>query len=268
MAKLDELIPLYLKACAVEGKTDRTLQAYDETMRRLRSACSVLAIPEEIEAFRAAHVYLFMSWIKDRGVSSSTQHLHQRQAKAFFSWCKRMEYVTENPFMRVPMVRRELKVVQPFLKDDITRLIDAANPSTYVGARMRAMIFFLLDTGVRSSELVSIELEDVYINRPGASHAGQRPKTALDRNKRAGAGSAAVVSRRLQGKGRRLLVPDRRWTPAAASPYERHVQPSCPEGRRKAGQPAPVQAYVCDLGRFAQTPANSTSSTCSAIRAR
>ena len=55
MAKLDELIPLYLKACAVEGKTDRTLQAYDETMRRLRSACSVLAIPEEIEAFGAAH---------------------------------------------------------------------------------------------------------------------------------------------------------------------------------------------------------------------
>ena len=165
MAKLDELIPLYLKACAVEGKTDRTLQAYDETMRRLRSACSVLAIPEEIEAFRAAHVYLFMSWIKDRGVSSSTQHLHQRQAKAFLSWCKRMEYVTENPFMRVPMVRRELKVVQPFLKDDITRLIDAANPSTYVGARMRAMIFFLLDTGVRSSELVSIELEDVFFDQ-------------------------------------------------------------------------------------------------------
>ena len=165
MAKLDELIPLYLKACAVEGKTDRTLQAYDETMRRLRSACSVLAIPEEIEAFGAAHVYLFMSWIKDRGVSSSTQHLHQRQAKAFFSWCKRMEYVIENPFMRVPMVRRELKVVQPFSKDDITRLIDAANPSTYVGARMRAMIFFLLDTGVRSSELVSIELEDVFFDQ-------------------------------------------------------------------------------------------------------
>ena len=165
MAKLDELIPLYLKACAVEGKTDRTLQAYDETMRRLRSACSVLAIPEGIEAFGAAHVYLFMSWIKDRGVSSSTQHLHQRQAKAFFSWCKRMEYVIENPFMRVPMVRRELKVVQPFSKDDITRLIDAANPSTYVGARMRAMIFFLLDTGVRSSELVSIELEDVFFDQ-------------------------------------------------------------------------------------------------------
>ena len=63
--------------------------------------------------------------------------------------------------MRVPMVRREQKVVQPFTKDDLTTLLAACNPKTYVGSRMRAMILFLLDTGVRSSELVSIELCDV-----------------------------------------------------------------------------------------------------------
>ena len=63
--------------------------------------------------------------------------------------------------MRVPMVRREQKVVQPFTKDDITTLLAACNPKSYVGSRMRAMLLFLLDTGVRSSELVSIELCDV-----------------------------------------------------------------------------------------------------------
>ena len=66
--------------------------------------------------------------------------------------------------MRVPMVRREQKVVQPFTKDDLTTLLAACNPKTYVGSRMRAMILFLLDTGVRSSELVSIELCDVLFD--------------------------------------------------------------------------------------------------------
>jgi hypothetical protein len=33
MATLDELTPLYLKACEVEGKTDRTVQSYEETLR-------------------------------------------------------------------------------------------------------------------------------------------------------------------------------------------------------------------------------------------
>ena len=49
-------------------------------------------------------------------MSAGTQHRRQREVKAFFSWCRRMDYVEENPFMRVPMVRREQKVVQPFCK--------------------------------------------------------------------------------------------------------------------------------------------------------
>ena len=158
------LVPLYLKACEVEGKTDRTVQSYAETLRHFRRAVDQLHLPNSVRAFRPAHVYLFMGWVRDRGVSAGTQHRRQREVKAFFSWCRRMDYVEENPFMRVPMVRREQKVVQPFSKDDLTTLLAACNPKTYVGSRMRAMILFLLDTGVRSSELVSIELCDVLFD--------------------------------------------------------------------------------------------------------
>ena len=164
MPILEQLIPLYLTACTVEGKTDRTVQSYAETLRQFRRAVDKLDLPVSIEAFGPAHVYLFMGWVQDRGVSAGTQHRRQREVKAFFSWCRRMDYVDENPFMRVPMVRRQQKVVQPFTKDDLTTLLAACNPKTYVGSRMRAMILFLLDTGVRSSELVSIELCDVLFD--------------------------------------------------------------------------------------------------------
>ena len=162
MTSLEEIVPLYLKACEVEGKTDRTLQSYAETLRHFRTACAQLDLPFDVAAFKPADVYLFMGWVKDRGVTAGTQHRRQREVKAFFSWCRRMAYVEDNPFMRVPMVRREQKVVQPFSKDDIKRLLEATDPYTYVGSRMRAMIFFLLDTGVRSSELVSIHIGDVF----------------------------------------------------------------------------------------------------------
>jgi integrase/recombinase XerC len=165
MATLGEITALYLKACEVEGKTDRTVQSYEETLRHFRSACLELGLPLDVESFQPAHVYLFMGWVKDRGVTSGTQHRRQREVKAFFSWCRRMGYVPENPFMRVPMVRREIKVVQPFSKDDINHLLAALDPSTHVGCRLRAMIYFLLDTGVRSSELVSIRLDDVFFDQ-------------------------------------------------------------------------------------------------------
>ena len=165
MPILDQLIPLYLTACTVEGKTDRTVQSYAETLRQFQRAVRELGLPEDVEAFGPAHVYLFMGWVRGRGVSAGTQHRRQREVKAFFSWCRRMGYVEENPFMRVPMVRREQKVIQPFTKDDLTTLLSACNPKTYVGSRMRAMILFLLDTGVRSSELVSIRLDDVLFDQ-------------------------------------------------------------------------------------------------------
>ena len=80
-------------------------------------------LPNSVRAFGPAHVYLFMGWVRDRGVSAGTQHRRQREVKAFFSWCRRMGYSEENPFMRVPVVRREQKVIQPFAEEDISALL-------------------------------------------------------------------------------------------------------------------------------------------------
>ena len=116
MERFEEAVPLYLKACEVEGKTDRTVQSYAETLRHFIRAVDQLQLPDSVAAFGPTHVYLFMGWVRERGVSAGTQHRRQREVKAFFSWCRRMDYVEENPFMRVPMVRREQKVVQPLQK--------------------------------------------------------------------------------------------------------------------------------------------------------
>ena len=36
MERFEEVVPLYLKACEVEGKTERTVQSYAETLRHFR----------------------------------------------------------------------------------------------------------------------------------------------------------------------------------------------------------------------------------------
>ena len=46
--------PLYLTACTVEGKTDRTVQSYAETLRQFRRAGRELGLPEDLAAFRPA----------------------------------------------------------------------------------------------------------------------------------------------------------------------------------------------------------------------
>ena len=47
---------------------------------------------------RSSHVYQFLGTLRERGASRAYQHRLHREVKAFFSWCKRMEIVTENVF--------------------------------------------------------------------------------------------------------------------------------------------------------------------------
>ncbi len=68
MERFEEAVPLYLKACEVEGKTERTVQSYAETLRHFRRAVDQLQLPISIRAFGPAHVYLFMGWVRERGV--------------------------------------------------------------------------------------------------------------------------------------------------------------------------------------------------------
>ena len=58
MPALDQLIPLYLTACTVKGKTDRTVQSYDGTLRQFQRAGRELGLAEDVAAFGPAHVYL------------------------------------------------------------------------------------------------------------------------------------------------------------------------------------------------------------------
>ena len=53
MERFEEAIPLYLTACTVEGKTDRTVQSYAETLRHFRRAVDQLQLPNSVRAFGA-----------------------------------------------------------------------------------------------------------------------------------------------------------------------------------------------------------------------
>ena len=53
MERFEEAVPLYLKACEVEGKTERTVQSYAETLRHFRRAVDQLQLPNSVESLRA-----------------------------------------------------------------------------------------------------------------------------------------------------------------------------------------------------------------------
>ena len=95
MAQIDDTISTYLTAIEVEGKTQNTVLSYRASLEDFRRVGDRLGLPGELEAYSVEHVYRFLGDLKERGASPAYRHRRHREVKTFFSWCRRMEYVTE-----------------------------------------------------------------------------------------------------------------------------------------------------------------------------
>ena len=72
-----------------------------------------------------------------------------------------MDYVADNVFAKVSLVKLDQQIRPPFSPDEIQRLIGSLDRTNLPGCRNHALILFLLDSGVRVSECVAIRLDDV-----------------------------------------------------------------------------------------------------------
>ena len=161
MAQLDDTIATYLTAIEVEGKTENTVLSYRASLENFLSVGRRLGFPNALDHYEVAHVYEFLGDLKERGASTAYRQRRHREVKTFFSWCRRMEYVEANVFAKVPLPKLEQKIHRPFSPHEIRRLLEGLDRSSLPGCRNYALILFLLDTGVRVSECVSIRLDDV-----------------------------------------------------------------------------------------------------------
>jgi site-specific recombinase XerD len=161
MEPIEVLVETFLTACAVEGKSPNTIWSYRASLADFLRVAHRLGLPEEVRAYTVAHVYAFLNDVREREVSSAYRHRRHREVKTFFSWCRRMDLVPENVFARVPLVKLEQQIIQPFSAAEIRAMLAAQDLAKHHDCRNYALILFLLDTGVRASECVSIRLDDV-----------------------------------------------------------------------------------------------------------
>ncbi len=156
------LIELYLLRCQVEGKSPNTVRAYAETLARFVRIGEEEGFPE-ISRITSAHLYAYLG--RFMGHSLETRHRYFREVRCFFNWLVAAGYLRESPFRSLRNVRLPQRIVQPFSAAEVARLLGCCDPGSAVGARDRAALFVLLDTGVRCSELVQLDLDDLDVTQ-------------------------------------------------------------------------------------------------------
>ena len=157
---LTALVDLYLLRCEVEGKSPRTVRAYRETLARFQRALAELQAPSTAAEITSEHIYRYLGSFTHLGME--TRHRYFREVRCFFNWLVDAGYLEASPFRGMRNVRLPHRVVRPFSTAEVSALLAACDDSP-LGLRDRAIVLTLLDTGLRCSELVQLDLVDLNL---------------------------------------------------------------------------------------------------------
>ena len=104
----------------------------------------------------------FLILLEERGHNSGGIHAFYRSMKTFLRWYwDEMDLETKNPISKVKAPRLTEEPLEGISKEDFALLVSQCKRNNFYGERDRAILLFLVETGVRASELCSINIEDV-----------------------------------------------------------------------------------------------------------
>lgn len=118
-------------------------------------------IREKLLKTDANQIRGFLTFLHEREYSKATAARKLATLRSFYKFCLRRGYLTTNPVATIRTPKQEKRLPKFLQVEEIQKLLSAPDDGTLLGTRDRAMLETLYSTGVRVSELVSLNVSDV-----------------------------------------------------------------------------------------------------------
>jgi integrase/recombinase XerD len=161
---LSPQIDSFLDAITVEkGLARNTVEAYSRDLNRLANFLKARGV-QGWEESRTAHLRSFLSALRARKLSARSIARAVVSARQFYRFLEKEEQIKENPMPQVSNRGGSRKLPHVLGADDIDKLLSQPDPATALGLRDRAMLELLYASGLRVSELVSLQAHQVNLD--------------------------------------------------------------------------------------------------------
>ena len=156
----------------------------------------------DVKAVGKSDLQLYLAHLHDFGFSSTTVSRHLSTIRAFYDYLLMERLIKANPceLIESPKLPRNLPTVLNL--SEVTMLLDSFTGETPYDIRNKAMIELLYATGMRVSELLDLNLEDLYLEMGFVRPVGKGSK---ERIIPIGEIAKAAVSYYLEGSRQKLL---------------------------------------------------------------
>ncbi len=156
---LDDAVRSYTLYCKSKGLAEKTLETYSYALKHLRDHLSVNGTSPPMPTTNELRA--FIQSMLDKGLSRGTIRIRMRAIRAFCNFLEREEIIEASPMKDAEIPKVPARYPEIISNAQARKLMSAARRTTWTGIRNRSMLGMFLDTGMRLSELIGLDLEDV-----------------------------------------------------------------------------------------------------------
>jgi len=103
----------------------------------------------------------YLAQLKEKNLKARTVNRHLSSLRSFFKFLIREGYLKTNPITSLASPKQEKHLPLFLTEEETTKLITAVQPKDERGLRDRAVLEIFYSTGIRVSELVGLNVQDV-----------------------------------------------------------------------------------------------------------
>lgn len=148
----EELLEMFLATKRLEGRSENTLFLYRFNIGKMLEKAEKNVCVMNTDDVRS---YL-SSYQENNGVSKATVDNVRRTLSSFFRWLEDENYIFKSPMRRIHKIKTSVTVKETYSDEELERLRDECK-----ALRNLAIIDMLNSTGVRVSELVNLDIDDI-----------------------------------------------------------------------------------------------------------
>ncbi|MBO8129596.1 MAG: tyrosine-type recombinase/integrase [Peptococcaceae bacterium] len=159
---LDLAIDLYIRHMHIANHKPTTIKWARDTLGHFKRYLSKQGYPITTALIQAEHLEEYILHCKSKNAETTVAN-KIGQIKRFFGFLAEHGYISCNISESLPRIKPSEPQITPLTRDQLRKLFAAPNLNTYTGIRDFTIMYLLLHSGARVSELLQRDIGDLTL---------------------------------------------------------------------------------------------------------
>ncbi|NVJ61774.1 MAG: site-specific tyrosine recombinase XerD [Gammaproteobacteria bacterium] len=146
-----------------QGLSDNTLSSYRTDLKKFDEWLSDNGF--ELTGIKTSNVQDYLSWRYQQKLSARSTARFLSTVRRFYGYCVEQSLVTEDPTLNIQSPKLGKSLPHTLTEKEVEQLIAAPDLEDAIGVRDQSMLELMYSSGLRVSELVTLEISQVSIRQ-------------------------------------------------------------------------------------------------------